>query len=96
MCRYLPKTSSELFGKAGTRHKSGRVADVSKLNKNNYTVLGTRQYLLVPWGQCKMPWGGHFFYSLSSMGPILFSPSPAIEFLHPWGGHFFAFNSDNT
>ena len=26
---------------------------------------GTEQYLLVPWGRCKMPWGGHFFIHLA-------------------------------
>ena len=46
--------------------------------------------------------GRTLFYSLSSMVPILYSPSPAMgpilfsESLHPWGGHFFACNSENT
>ena len=34
--------------------------------------LGIRQYLLEPWGRCKMPWGGHFFIRFQAWGGYFF------------------------
>ena len=42
-----------------------------------FSLLGTGQNLLGPWGRLKRPWGGHFFIALKH-GADTFLQSPAM------------------